>query len=100
MTVVAIEVRTFCLNPRSLGPWLTVVTWILPEGPAGPNFASRIGDRSGALAEVISLLGNLDVNIYDLVISRDGSVLMLEIDAKDHEVFSRVLSTTGNPQHS
>ena len=59
-----------------------------------------IGDRSGALAEVISLLGNLDVNIYDLVISRDGSVLMLEIDAKDHEVFSRVLSTTGNPQHS
>jgi (p)ppGpp synthase/HD superfamily hydrolase len=71
-----------------------------PGGTGRTELRLAIGDRSGALAEVISLLGNLDVNIYELEISRDGSVLMLEIDAKDHEVFSRVLSPIGSPKHS
>ena len=72
-----------------------------PPGKTGrTELRLPIGDRSGALAEVISLLGNLDVNIYELEIARDGSVLVLEIDAKDYEVFSGVLSTTGSLQRS
>lgn len=70
------------------------------DTPGRTELRLAIGDRSGALAEVISLLGNLDVNIYELEISRDGSVLILEIDVKDHEVVTRVLSTTGSPKHS